>query len=128
MGAMIPISFVHRRHGDVALPPCGLREHRLLMLIRLTKLTYKHGKRVVVAVIGATVVLIGVVMLVTPGPAFVVIPLGLAILATEFVWAKRLLRRLRDAIPKFRDGASRPNANQHRADNAATESENKPPT
>lgn len=69
---------------------------------------YRHAKRVVVAVIGGTVVLVGVVLLVTPGPAFVVIPLGLAILATEFVWARRLLRRVRDggmnAYEKVRDG------------------------
>ena len=40
--------------------------------------------------------LVGVVMIVTPGPAVVVIPAGLAILATEFVWARRLLHRVRD--------------------------------
>ena len=53
----------------------------------------RHAKRIVVAVIGGTVVLIGVAMIVLPGPAVVVIPAGLAILATEFVWAKRLLER-----------------------------------
>ena len=42
-------------------------------------------RRVVIAVIGFTVLLIGVAMVVLPGPAVVVIPLGLAILATEFV-------------------------------------------
>jgi len=42
------------------------------------------------------VVLIGVAMLVLPGPAFLVIPAGLAILATEFVWARHLLHSLRD--------------------------------
>jgi hypothetical protein len=40
-------------------------------------------------------VLAGVVMLVTPGPALVVIPIGLAILATEFPWAKKWMTRLR---------------------------------
>ncbi len=47
-------------------------------------------------VVGGTVLLIGVAMVVLPGPAFVVIPAGLAILATEFVWARRLLVRVRD--------------------------------
>ncbi len=55
-------------------------------------------RRLAVLVIGATVVLVGVVLLVTPGPAFVVIPLGLAILAGEFLWARRLLRYLRDQV------------------------------
>jgi tellurite resistance protein TerC len=55
-------------------------------------------KRAVVAVIGFTVLLIGVAMVVLPGPAIVVIPLGLAILATEFVWARRLLAKARATI------------------------------
>jgi uncharacterized protein (TIGR02611 family) len=50
-------------------------------------------KRIVVAVVGGTVLLIGLALLVLPGPAFLVIPIGLAILATEFVWARRWLRR-----------------------------------
>ncbi len=54
--------------------------------------TFKQARRAVVAVMGGTVVVLGVVMLVTPGPALVVIPLGLAILATEFVWARRVLK------------------------------------
>ncbi|MBM4334315.1 MAG: hypothetical protein FJ108_00185 [Deltaproteobacteria bacterium] len=50
----------------------------------------------IVLVVGGTVLLIGVAMIVLPGPAFVVIPAGLAILASEFVWARRLLVRVRD--------------------------------
>jgi tellurite resistance protein TerC len=46
-------------------------------------------------VIGSTVLLFGIALIVLPGPAFVVIPLGLTILATEFVWARRLLRRVK---------------------------------
>jgi uncharacterized protein (TIGR02611 family) len=48
-----------------------------------------------VLVIGLTVVAIGVALIVLPGPAFIVIPVGLAILATEFVWARRLLDDLK---------------------------------
>ena len=44
----------------------------------------KVVKRVIVSVVGVTVLLIGIALLVLPGPAFVVIPVGLAILATEF--------------------------------------------
>jgi uncharacterized protein (TIGR02611 family) len=51
--------------------------------------------KVTVAVVGTLVVLTGVVMLVTPGPAFVIIPLGLAILATEFAFARRWLEAAR---------------------------------
>ena len=55
----------------------------------------KIVKRVIVSVVGATVLLIGVALLVLPGPAFVVIPIGLAILATEYAWARRWLKRAR---------------------------------
>jgi uncharacterized protein (TIGR02611 family) len=57
-------------------------------------------RKLIVAVIGITVVLIGVAMVVLPGPAFIVIPVGLAILATEFVWARRTVRRARVMIAK----------------------------
>lgn len=52
------------------------------------------------ALVGFTILLVGLAMLVLPGPAFIVIPLGLAILATEFVWARALLKRARDMFPK----------------------------
>src|SRR5215831_17116239 len=55
----------------------------------------KVVRRVIVSVVGATVVLIGIALLVLPGPAFVVIPVGLAILATEYAWARRWLRKIR---------------------------------
>jgi tellurite resistance protein TerC len=55
----------------------------------------KIVKRVIVSVVGATVVVIGIALLVLPGPAFVVIPVGLAILATEYAWARRWLRKVR---------------------------------
>ena len=67
----------------------------------------RHAKRVVVAVIGGTVVLVGVAMIVLPGPAVVVIPAGLAILATEFVWAQRLLERAKTKAASLLDAAGR---------------------
>jgi tellurite resistance protein TerC len=53
----------------------------------------KVVKRVIVSVVGATVLLIGIALLVLPGPAFIVIPVGLAILATEYAWARRWLKK-----------------------------------
>jgi tellurite resistance protein TerC len=58
----------------------------------------RRARRAVVAVIGGTLLLVGVAMLVLPGPALIVIPAALALLATEFVWARRLLRRVRDGF------------------------------
>ena len=59
-------------------------------------------RKLIVGVIGGTVVLIGVAMMVLPGPAFIVIPVGLGILATDFAWARRTIRRARVMIAKAR--------------------------
>lgn len=61
-------------------------------------LTLKSIKKIIVAVIGFTILIIGVFMIALPGPAFIVIPLGLAILATEFVWAKKWLNKVKEKI------------------------------
>lgn len=76
--------------------------------------TLKQAKRVIVIVVGFTVLVLGIVLIVLPGPATLVIPLGLAILATEFVWARRLLvrfkreaRRLKNTISRKMQGNTR---------------------
>ncbi len=61
-------------------------------------------RKVIVAVIGSTLVLFGIGLIVLPGPAFIVIPVGLAILASEFAWARRVIRRGRVFIAKARRG------------------------
>ena len=60
----------------------------------------KQIKRLMVMVLGGTVLAIGLALVVLPGPAFIVIPLGLAILAMEFAWARRWLRSLRAVLPR----------------------------
>ena len=57
--------------------------------------TVQQAKRLVKVIVGFTLLLFGVVMLVTPGPGWVAIGFGLALLAAEFVWARRLLNRLK---------------------------------
>jgi uncharacterized protein (TIGR02611 family) len=49
--------------------------------------------RIGFGIAGVLVLLGGIVMLVTPGPAFVLIPIGLAMLSLEFVWAEQLLEK-----------------------------------
>jgi tellurite resistance protein TerC len=56
----------------------------------------------VIAVIGTTVLLLGLALIILPGPAFVVIPVGLAILASEFAWARRVIRRGRIFVERAR--------------------------
>ncbi len=64
--------------------------------------TLRQIKRVAIGVIGGTVVALGIVLIVLPGPAFIVIPAGLAILAVEFAWARRWLNKVREYLPKKR--------------------------
>jgi len=61
-------------------------------------------RKFLVAVIGFSIVLIGLVMTVLPGPAIIVIPVGLAILATEFAWARRVWRRGKILVARVRRG------------------------
>ncbi|PYU91484.1 MAG: hypothetical protein DMG08_15140 [Acidobacteria bacterium] len=65
--------------------------------------TVQQVKRFFKIVIGFTLLLLGVVMLVTPGPGWVAIGLGLALLAAEFVWARRLLDRIKEQGVKIKD-------------------------
>ena len=60
--------------------------------------TYLALRRALVLIGGISIVMVGIVMIVTPGPAIVVIPAGIALLATEFLWARRLLDRLKETI------------------------------
>lgn len=66
--------------------------------------TVQQVKRFFIILVGFTVLLAGVVMLVTPGPGWAAIFAGLAILAAaEIIWAKRLLERLKAQGVKIRD-------------------------
>jgi len=58
---------------------------------RIARHAVKHGRKVLILVLGISVVVVGIIMIVAPGPAVIVIPAGLALLATEFIWARRLL-------------------------------------
>ncbi len=58
--------------------------------------TYRHARRVVITVVGGSVVAVGVAMIVLPGPAFIVIPVGLGILGLEFAWARRWLETVKE--------------------------------
>ena len=62
-------------------------------------ISIKTIKRIAILILGGTVLAIGVALLVLPGPAFIVIPVGLAILAVEFAWARRWLRKARKLLP-----------------------------
>ena len=72
----------------------GRPRHKLIDRLELRRAIHRDRHplfRIAFGAAGMVVTLAGVIMLVTPGPAFVLIPIGLAMLSMEFVWAERLL-------------------------------------
>jgi uncharacterized protein (TIGR02611 family) len=57
--------------------------------------TYRIAKRIAIGIVGGTVLAMGVVMMVTPGPGIPAILAGLGILAIEFTWARIWLRKVK---------------------------------
>jgi uncharacterized protein (TIGR02611 family) len=69
--------------------------------------TAEQVRRVFLIIAGFTLLLAGGVMLVTPGPGMVVIFLGLGLLAAEFVWAGRLMERIKHQGGRLKDAVLR---------------------
>lgn len=63
----------------------------------------QQARRVLKIVFGFTLLALGVIMFFTPGPGWLTILLGLGVLAAEFVWARRLLERLKEQGGRIRD-------------------------
>lgn len=63
--------------------------------------SFKQIKRIVIGIVGASVLIVGIMMIVLPGPAFIVIPLGLSILATEFLWARNILNKFKQKFEEL---------------------------
>jgi hypothetical protein len=59
-------------------------------------------KKFFIALMGGTVLLVGLAMLILPGPGLPIIAAGLAILATEFFWARRVMKRAKSAVARVR--------------------------
>jgi len=69
--------------------------------------TIEQVKRFFKILGGFTLLLVGAVMIFTPGPGWLVIFLGLTVLAAEFVWAKRLMERMKDQGTRIKDSVIR---------------------
>lgn len=76
--------------------------------------TYKVARRIAIFVVGSTVLVVGVALIVLPGPAVIVIPIGLAILSVEFAWARIWLRKIRQSISNNSSAARAERAANHR--------------
>jgi tellurite resistance protein TerC len=78
------------------------------------RITYKVARRLAVTAVGSTILLLGIIMIVIPGPAVIVIPLGLAVLGIEFAWARTWLRRIQRSISANNAEARADRAQSHR--------------
>ncbi len=78
----------------------------------LARFIGRNGKRVAITIAGFAVLLAGLAMLVLPGPGIVVIIAGLAILATEYVWAQRLLKIAKEKANQAKDAILRKKAEE----------------
>ena len=79
------------RRGECVIVSARELSSEFHMILR----TVEQVRRVFRVIAGFTLLLVGVVMLVTPGPGWLVIFLGLGLLAAEFVWAERLMKRIK---------------------------------
>jgi uncharacterized protein (TIGR02611 family) len=85
--------------------PADERPHPIIEHLRMRRerhLARSRLYRLVLAVAGFTVLLVGLALLVLPGPGLLVIVLGLTILALEFAWAERMLERTVDRMERAR--------------------------
>jgi tellurite resistance protein TerC len=84
------------------------------MIHKVAHLTYKTARRIAILSVGSTILALGVIMLVTPGPGLIVIPIGLAILGMEFAWARIWLRKVREGISNHNSKDRSERAERHR--------------
>ncbi|MFZ6033827.1 MAG: PGPGW domain-containing protein [Melioribacter sp.] len=61
----------------------------------------KKLKKIIISVAGGTLLIIGIIMIIVPGPAYLIIPAGLSILGTEYLWARELNKKIKNKIGKF---------------------------
>ncbi|MBA2622183.1 MAG: PGPGW domain-containing protein [Chthoniobacterales bacterium] len=99
----MPVQTEHRPHSfEVRKIAWQQRLNRKLGLDKMPAI-----RKLIYTVLGLTILLIGFAMVVLPGPAVIVIPIGLAILASEYAWARRIIRRGRVFVAKARGRKSR---------------------
>jgi len=99
----MPVQTEHRPHSfEVRKIAWQQRLNRKLRLDKMPAI-----RKLIYTVLGLTILLIGFAMVVLPGPAVIVIPIGLAILASEYAWARRITRRGRVFVAKARGRKSR---------------------
>ncbi len=66
-------------------------------------LDIKQIKKMLIFLVGITILVFGIALLILPGPGILIIILGLTILAIEFVWAEALLIKLKGHAHKLKN-------------------------
>lgn len=70
---------------------------------KYSRRTIKEIRRAAILVMGFTVMLIGILLLVLPGPGVIIFLSGLSMLATEFYWAKKWLKKVEKTIDSLKN-------------------------
>jgi uncharacterized protein (TIGR02611 family) len=96
---MLSDSFGTTVASKVAIGGVFFRSETAEMLLK----SIQQTKRFLKVLFGFTLLLVGIVMIVTPGPGWLVMVLGLGVLAAEFVWARRLLGTLKEHGERLKD-------------------------
>ncbi len=76
-------------------------------LEELVVLTYRQARRIVILLVGTSLLLVGIAMIFLPAPAILVIPLGLTVLSLEFAWARLWLRKFRETAQHIQQGVDK---------------------
>ncbi len=58
-------------------------------------------KKIIISIVGGILLIIGIIMIIVPGPAYLIIPAGLGILGSEYMWARKLHQKLKSFFQKF---------------------------
>jgi uncharacterized protein (TIGR02611 family) len=98
---------------ETAFPDTARRwhDHPVFVPFKAVAMFIKRsGKRIAVTVVGGVVLLAGIALLVLPGPGWLLIFIGLGILATEYVWAERLLNTAKKKAVQAKDKVLRKKA------------------
>jgi len=102
MNSPLPTSVKDRPPGR---KPAAARGSRSWLPPRAALVFWQHARKIVVLVVGLTVVLTGVALLVLPGPGWLIIFGGLGLLGTEFAWARWILKQAADRFNQLKEAA-----------------------
>ena len=73
----------------------------------IARFTLRNARRVAITIVGFAVVVLGLILVPLPGPGWLIVFAGLAILATEYVWARRLLNYAKSKVGQAKDAVLR---------------------